>query len=69
MNITKDEARILSYIIDWGKSDFCRKFSYEGLFYQLSELQDKLELSEKDNRRNGRTSQDGFRDCIERFIK
>jgi hypothetical protein len=40
-----------------------------GVFDKLFDLQYKLEMFGDDKRRNGRTTEDNFHDCIIRFTK
>lgn len=75
IKLTRDEARLFSY--------FLTKFNYElnddinwytkeeasDCIKMLSSLNSKIEEVEKDNRRTGRKTQDGFVDMLRRLIK
>jgi len=72
MRLTKDEARILAeamadykYKVVEGNSNYKEL----GVFDKLFDLQYKLEMFGDDKRRNGRTTEDNFHDCIIRFTK
>lgn len=67
MNITKDEARILSSALSTAKYELNHKC--KGSIYKLEELEERLYQYGKDKRRTGRTSFDNFYDCIERYCK
>lgn len=73
MELTKDDARILSLALEIAKYD--NTFSYVNgvdrklVISKLNNLQTKLSEEGKDKRRNGRTSEDTFQDCIRRFVK
>jgi hypothetical protein len=72
MRLTKDEARILAEAMEGykyllvGSNNFYKQL---GVFEKLHDLQYKLEMFGDDKRRNGRTTQDNFHDCIIRFTK
>lgn len=69
MKITKDEAYILSYILDEAKYDIVQnRDNKHNLFAALSNLQVKLDLYSVDLRRIGRKSQNSFSDVLRRFI-
>jgi len=68
MKLTKDESRILSVILNDAKYEFVNENKRCGLFDALENLQIRLKKTSKDTRRNGRTSQDDFNDCVKRFI-
>jgi hypothetical protein len=71
MRLTKDEARILAEAMDEYKYKVVENPHYKelGVFDKLFDLQYRLEMFGDDKRRNGRTSQDNFHDCIIRFTK
>ena len=71
MRLTKDEARILAEAMEEYKYKVVENPHYKelGVFDKLFDLQYKLEMFGDDKRRNGRTSQDNFHDCIIRFTK
>jgi hypothetical protein len=71
MRLTKDEARILAEAMAEYKYKVVENTHYKelGVFDKLFDLQYKLEMFGDDKRRNGRTSQDNFHDCIIRFTK
>ena len=71
MRLTKDEARILAEAMADYKYKVVENPHYKelGVFDKLFDLQYKLEMFGDDKRRNGRTSQDNFHDCIIRFTK
>ena len=71
MRLTKDEARILAEAMEEYKYKVVENPNYKelGVFNKLHDLQYKLEMFGDDKRRNGRTSQDNFHDCIIRFTK
>jgi hypothetical protein len=71
MRLTKDEARILAEAMAEYKYKVVENPHYKelGVFDKLFDLQYKLEIFGDDKRRNGRTSQDNFHDCIIRFTK
>jgi hypothetical protein len=71
MRLTKDEARILAEAMAEYKYKVVENPHYKelGVFDKLFDLQYKLEMFGDDKRRNGRTSQDNFHDCIIRFTK
>jgi hypothetical protein len=71
MNITADEARILSAVLVDGKYDltkYATKHSGVESMQALEELEIKLRTGSKDMRRNGRKSSNGFSDCLNRFV-
>ena len=71
MNITKDEARILSELITDGKYDLSRsgtKHTGGETIQALEQLEKKLQQAGKDLRRNGRKSDNSFTDCMNRFV-
>jgi hypothetical protein len=71
MRITKDEARILAEAMAEYKYKVVENPHYKelGVFDKLFDLQYRLEMFGDDKRRNGRTTQDNFHDCIIRFTK
>jgi hypothetical protein len=74
MQITKDEARILSAALERSKYDLMNIISRskeESIhsIEALETLEDKLEKIGKDNRRIGRKSQDHLSDVLKRFVK
>jgi hypothetical protein len=71
MRLTKDEARILAEAMAQYKYKVVENPHYKelGVFDKLFDLQYKLEMFGDDKRRNGRTTQDNFHDCIIRFTK
>jgi hypothetical protein len=71
MRLTKDEARILAEAMAEYKYKVVENPHYKelGVFDKLFDLQYKLEMFGDDKRRNGRTTQDNFHDCIIRFTK
>lgn len=71
MNITKDEARILSELLTDGKYDLSRLATkHNGIetIGALTELEKRLHSVGKDLRRNGRKSHNSFTDCMNRFV-
>lgn len=66
MNINKDEARILAEAISVAKHEWATLPN--GGFAALGALEKRLETFGKDKRRNGRTTQDSWNDCLKRFI-
>jgi hypothetical protein len=71
MRLTKDEARILAEAMAEYKYKVVENPHYKelGVFDKIFDLQYKLEMFGDDKRRNGRTTQDNFNDCIIRFTK
>ena len=71
MRLTKDEARILAEAMAEYKYKVVENPHYKelGVFDKLFDLQYRLEMFGDDKRRNGRTTQDNFHDCIIRFTK
>jgi hypothetical protein len=71
MRLTKDEARILAEAMADYKYKVVENPHYKelGVFDKLFDLQYKLEMFGDDKRRNGRTTEDNFHDCIIRFTK
>lgn len=71
MKITKDEARILSVVLEEEKFNLIDKHNSmrSELYYKLTELEEKLEKFGKDQRRTGRTSINDFTDCLKRFVE
>jgi hypothetical protein len=71
MRLTKDEARILAEAMAEYKYKVVENPHYKelGVFDKLFDLQYKLEMFGDDKRRNGRTTEDNFHDCIIRFTK
>jgi hypothetical protein len=67
MNITKDEARILSSALSNFKYDLKETQNIQNLFDKLTQLEEKLENYAKDKRRTGRTSQDSWTDLLKRI--
>lgn len=71
MNITKDEARILSELLRDGKYDLSRsatKHTSNETIKALEQLEERLHQTGKDLRRNGRKSDNSFTDCMNRFV-
>lgn len=68
MNLTKDEARILSAAIYDFKYKVIEDTSRDlRLFDKLTDLEEKLRYFGVDRRRIGRTSQDDWSDLLKRF--
>lgn len=63
MKITKDEARIIAKII------YENKYDFKDIFDALEDLEDRLDSFGDDMRRRGRTTQNDFIDCKDRFKK
>jgi len=68
MKLTKDEARILASAMNDFKFRCGEQWHLDGLFDAFENLELKLEEFGKDNRRNGRTSQNDWNDLLKRFI-
>jgi hypothetical protein len=71
MKLTKDEARILSALVEYGKYELVRDrpLSCQGLYIAIKVLEERLTKAGTDARRFGRTSQNNFTDCLVRFVK
>ena len=75
MNITKDEATILYFLLNDKKWEFNDSLNHESKeaalagIDALERLEKKLEDGCKDQRRVGRTSQDDYYDVWRRFVK
>lgn len=70
MRITKDEAIILSHCLSAMKYNLAdRHNDLPLIFYALLYLEQRLDAECADKRRQGRTSQNDFRDILLRFIK
>jgi len=71
MNITTDEARILSAVLVDGKyniAKYANKHTSIESMQALEELEIKLRTGSEDMRRNGRKSNNDFNDCMNRFV-
>ena len=70
MKLTRDEARLLSLALSEYKYDLLDKHrNLTTLSDKLQDLEKRLEDAGKDQRRNGRTTQDDFTDMLKRFAK
>ena len=69
MRLTKDESRILGVLMEEHKFDLLKLSRDENkdLIDKLDELQERLWKYGKDMRRQGRTSINGFNDCLKRY--
>jgi hypothetical protein len=67
MQITKDEARILSAALEVYKYEHVNlTFNW---YEMLTSLENKLQTYSKDNRRTGRTTHNDYLDCAKRLVK
>jgi len=70
MRITKDEAVILSHCLSEMKYVLAENHNdLPKLFHALLYLEHRIDAECEDKRRQGRTSQNDFRDILLRFIK
>lgn len=76
LKISKDEARVLSDLISEYQADYSHtvypndsKEKRLELVNALESLANRLSEYGQDQRRQGRTSQNRYGDCIKRFIK
>lgn len=67
MKLTKDEARILAYMVREQKFEMKESIVIPKLMDKLIHLEKRLFAAGEDSRRNGRTSMDSFTDCLKRF--
>lgn len=67
MKLTKDEARILGAMVREQKFEVNQYKVIPGLMDKLTHLEKRLIAFGEDSRRTGRTSQDSFTDCLERY--
>ena len=71
MKLTKDEARLISILIEEPDEIFKRLEKKEfavKLANAINDLTERLEIAGKDHRRYGRTSQNDFSDLLKRFV-
>ena len=66
MKITKDEARILCIALEIAKFEINYPNGFN-IFDKFKNLETRLYNYSKDNRRNGRTSQNDFSDVLKRY--
>jgi hypothetical protein len=69
MKLSKDEARILAEAVRQQKYEMVKDAFKKApaIFKALKQLEDRLEEFGKDKRRQGRTSQNDWSDCLERY--
>lgn len=72
MRITKDEATILAHALSQSKYEYVDRIGITKeedlkIIKELNELQSRLEILSKDQRRTGRKSQDSFSDVLKRY--
>lgn len=72
MNITKDEARIISIALADYKYSVAEKAPTRELANKVvtafTRFEQKLDEFSRDERRNGRKSRNDYADCISRFV-
>ena len=69
MKLTKDEARLLGNMLADYKYELQTSVHINEFIDPLTVLENKLQLAGCDHRRQGRTTQDSFDDCLKRIIK
>lgn len=72
MKLTKDECRVLSELTRLGKYEITDKASTKQQALDeircLEDLEERLDKAGRDERRQGRTSQNDFSDCMKRLV-
>ena len=73
MNITKDEARIIAFLLEDNYDVICRRQQTREdsntLAHALHDVIERVNKFAEDNRRQGRTSQNDLGDVCKRVIK